>query len=112
MSEIPTSILNKDFFIWITKNRTTFILVLLAAANVYQYVDRSNHDMQCDADKRILNEQLQKIISDDVDRERRRSEKLEFLIQNFPKVSLNNGNSNPSANSTNSTSSTGTTSTK
>lgn len=85
-----TSILSQEFLAWISRNRITFIIVALMAANVYQYMDRSAIELQASADKKILTEQLLKAVNDATDYERRRSDKLEFLIRSLP----NSTNSN------------------
>lgn len=87
-----TSILTQEFLAWISRNRITFIIVVLLAANVYQYMDRAAIEVQSNADKKALNEQILKLSNDAVDYERRRSDKLEFLIRSLP-------NSNPNSSS-------------
>lgn len=85
-----TSVLSQEFLAWISRNRITFIIVALMAGNVYQYMDRSAIESQANSDKKVLNEQLLKSVNDAMDYERRRSDKLEFLIRSLP-------NSNPNS---------------
>jgi hypothetical protein len=98
MSGALGTVLNHEFLAWISKNKFTFILVVSMAGNVYQYMDKSTFSAQCDIDKKVLNEQIQKLSAEEIDYERRRSEKLEFLIQALPKVT-NNANANTHATS-------------
>jgi DNA primase large subunit len=83
------SLLNQEFLTWISKNKVTFMLVILIAGNIYQYMDRTSVITRCEAEKKALNEQIQKLSNESIDYERRRSEKLEFLIQALPKVKAN-----------------------
>ncbi len=53
---------------WISKNRLTFLLVVLLIGNVYQYVDRANLQSNYDTYIRQQNEYWKE-----------RAEKLEFL---------------------------------
>ena len=94
-----TSIITQEFLAWISRNRVTFIIVVLLAGNVYQYMDRSAIETQSNADKKALNEQIQKLQMDAIDFERRRSEKLEYLINALPNKSSNTSNANNNATS-------------
>lgn len=79
-----TGVLTQEFLTWISRNRITFIIVILTAGNVYQYMDRSAIEQQSNADKKALNDQILKLNMDALDYEHRRSEKLEFLIRSLP----------------------------
>lgn len=79
-----SSVLTQEFLAWISRNRITFIIVVLLAGNVYQYMDRSAIEQQANADKKALNDQILKLNMDALDYEHRRSEKLEFLIRSLP----------------------------
>ena len=85
-------ILNEKFLVWVSKNKSTFLLVVLLLGNVYQYMDRRSSEDQYDTEKKALNEKIQQINTETLEYERMRSEKLEFLLNNLPK-SQDNGNS-------------------
>lgn len=78
-----TEILNEKFLVAVSKNKMSFLLVVLLLGNVYQYIDRNNVEAQYDDDKKKLNEQIQEINKESVQYERTRSEKLEFLLRNL-----------------------------
>ena len=78
-------ILNEKFLVWVSKNKSTFLLVVLLLANGYQYVDRKTSQDQYDVDKKALNDKIQQITNEELEYERMRSEKMEFLLNNLPK---------------------------
>jgi hypothetical protein len=82
-------ILNEKSMIWISKNRSTFILVVLLSGNMYQYLDRKAIQRDSDLEKKNLNEKIQQISKETMEYERVRSEKLEYLLNNLPKTSIN-----------------------
>lgn len=84
-----SSVLTQEFLAWVSRNKVTFIIVVLIAGNVYQYMDRSAIEVQASADKKALNEQILKLSNDAIDYERRRSDKLEFLIRSLPNTNPN-----------------------
>lgn len=80
-----TDLLKEKFLVWISRNKASFLLVVLLLGNVYQYIDRNNLDKDNSEEKRKLNDKIQEITKESVEYERVRSEKLEFLLSNLAK---------------------------
>jgi len=70
---------------FISKNMTTFAIVVLLTGNIYQYIQKDQLASQDDADKKELNQKLQDKDKESLEYERQRSEKLEFLLSNLAK---------------------------
>jgi hypothetical protein len=84
-----TDLLKEKFLIWVSKNKATFLLVVLLLGNVYQYMDRKSLETTDNEERRKLNDQIQQITKESVEYERVRSEKLEFLLSNLAKYQDN-----------------------
>lgn len=80
-----TDLLKEKFLVWISKNKASFLLVVLLLGNVYQYIDRNTAEKDYNDQVRKLNDKIQEIGKESVDYERVRSEKLEFLLSNLAK---------------------------
>lgn len=80
-----TDLLKEKFLVWISKNKASFMLVVLLLGNAYQYMDRKKLEDDTNEEKKKLNEQIQQITKESVEYERVRSEKLEFLLSNLAK---------------------------
>lgn len=76
-------IVNQKFLTWVSKNKTTFLLVVLLAGNVYQYTDGKASKDQYEAQIKALTDKLEQVTTETLQYERMRSEKLEFLLSNF-----------------------------
>jgi len=70
---------------FISKNKMTFMLVVLLVGNIYQYIDNKAIVAQANQDKKDLNQKIVDMQREATEYERQRSEKLEFLL-----TSLNN----------------------
>lgn len=80
-----TDLLKEKFLVWISKNKASFLLVVLLLGNAYQYIDRNSAEKDYNEQVRKLNDKIQEIGKESVDYERIRSEKLEFLLSNLNK---------------------------
>jgi hypothetical protein len=79
---------DKGFLSFLSKNRSAFyvfLVVALMAANVYQYVEKSNADERNRIALQKVNDQNLKLATDVLQYERQRSEKLEYLLNNLSK---------------------------
>lgn len=84
-------LLDTKLLIFISKNKLTFALVVLLLGNVYQYFQRDQLIAQSNSDKKELNQKIQERDKENLDYERNRSEKLEFLLSNLAKNQPDNG---------------------
>lgn len=84
------SLLSKSYLSFIEKHKTTFLLVVLLIAVVYQYYDRVKMENRFFEENRRLNEKNIELTFKTLEYERQRSERLEFLFNTLSK--------NPSAN--------------
>lgn len=80
-----TDLLKEKFLVWISKNKASFLLVVLLLGNAYQYIDRSTTDRDNIEAVKKLNDRIQDINKESMNYERVRSEKLEFLLSNLAK---------------------------
>lgn len=76
-------ILSKGFIEFVEKHKTTFLLVVLLAANVYQYIHSSRIDQRFFDENKRLHEKNMELIFKNLEYERERSEKLEYLLNNL-----------------------------
>ncbi len=77
------NILDKGLMSWISKNKYTFMLVVLLAGNIYQYIDRKSSDNKYFEESKRLNTLIKDMGEQSLLYERQRSEKLEFLFNNL-----------------------------
>lgn len=84
-----TDLLKEKFLVWVSKNKATFLLVVLLLGNAYQYIDRKALEKDTSEEIKKLNDKIQEINNESVEYERVRSEKLEFLLSNLAKYQNN-----------------------
>jgi len=84
-----TDLLKEKFLVWVSKNKASFLLVVLLLGNVYQYIDRNTADKNSTEAIKKLNDRIQEISTESMNYERIRSEKLEFLLSNLAKYQDN-----------------------
>lgn len=93
-----TDLLKEKFLIWVSKNKASFLLVVLLLGNVYQYLDGNAIEKDYDGEVRKLNDKIQEIGKESVEYERVRSEKLEFLLSNLAKYQDDGSKQKPPSN--------------
>jgi hypothetical protein len=74
---------------FISKNKMTFMLVVLLIGNIYQYIDNRAIAAQASEDKKELTQKILEINKEATQYERQRSEKLEFLLSSLAKTPTN-----------------------
>jgi len=84
-----TDLLKEKFLVTVSKNKASFLLVVLLLGNVYQYIDKNSMEKDDAAEIKKLNDKIQEITKESVEYERVRSEKLEFLLTNLAKYQDN-----------------------
>lgn len=80
---MPINPADKGLMTWIGKNKYTFLLVVLLLGNIYQYIEGRKLEVRCMEDTMKLNETIKKIGESALEYERRRSEKLEYIVNNL-----------------------------
>jgi len=70
---------------FISKNKMTFMLVVLLVGNIYQYIDNKALVAQANDEKKELNQKIIDMNKEATQYERQRSEKLEFLLTSLGK---------------------------
>lgn len=75
--------------IFISRNKLTFLLVVLLLGNIYQYIEKTNIIKDSNQDKKDLNQKILDLNNQSILYERQRSEKLEFLLSNLAKTPSN-----------------------
>lgn len=76
-------LLQKEFWIWLTKNKSTFILTILLLTNVYQYYDFSKYRSTAETDLKDVNTKLTEANKNSLQYERDRSNTLEMLLHDL-----------------------------
>lgn len=83
--------LTKEFLSFVETHKTTFLLVVLVIAIVYQYIDRARVENRYYEENKRLNEKNIELTFKTLEYERERSERLEFLLNNLSKNPPPNG---------------------
>lgn len=79
------NILDTKLLLFISKNRLTFVLVVLLVGNIYQYLQRNQAVTESNAQIKELNQKIQDRDKQSIEYERQRSEKLELLLHALSK---------------------------
>lgn len=77
------NLLEKGFMTWVAKNKNTFILVILIAGNIYQYMQNIEAQKRTFVEEQRLNSLIKEIQNSSIEYERVRGEKLEFLLNHL-----------------------------
>lgn len=85
------NLLNSQFLGWISKNRATFMLVVLLSGNIYQYLDAKSAQDTCEVKMKDMGQKLEELNKENIEYERKRSEELQLLLSNLSKIESNAG---------------------
>lgn len=80
------NLLDKTIIPLVDKHKFTFLLIILLLANGYQYIDNKMDQRACAAEAKLLNERLYNLTTETYQYERKRSEKLEFILNTITKI--------------------------
>lgn len=81
-----STLLNEKLPPWIAKNKALFIIIILIAGNVYQYLDRKSIEEVRDKTISQLNVKVDDMNNKSIQYERDRAEKLQFLLDNLSRL--------------------------
>lgn len=76
------------FIAFVDNHKTTFLLIVLLAAVVYQYIDRAKIENRYFEENKRLNEKNIELTFKTLEYERERSERLEFILDNLKRNPL------------------------
>lgn len=79
------NMLSKSFLSFVETHKTTFLLVILLMAVIYQYVDGQKRESRFFEENKRLNEKNIELTFKTLEYERERSERLEFLLNTLSK---------------------------
>lgn len=71
---------DKTLWEWIAKNRATFIIIILLAGNVYQYVDNTQREKRYEVSLKEANDKLSESNKNSLSYERNRSDVLSEIL--------------------------------
>lgn len=77
------NLLNEKLLLWISKNRITFIIILLSLGNIYQFIYNNQERKELRQELREVHEKLENSNKTSLSYERDRSNTLEKLLQDM-----------------------------
>lgn len=77
------SFFSKGFIEFVERRRATFLIIVLIAAVVYQYLDNAKQENKYFEENKRLHERNIELVMKNLEYERKRSEKLEYLLNNL-----------------------------
>lgn len=80
------NVFDTNFMGWVGNNKMTFLLIILLAGNIYQYIEGGKRENAILDENRKLNQIIQDNEQKSIDYERNRSERLEFLLNSLSKA--------------------------
>lgn len=88
------NLLDSKFLAWVSKNRATFMLMVLLGGNIYQYIEARDTKSNYEAQIKELQDKLGEMGKENIEYERKRSEELQLLLSNLSKIEDNAGYNN------------------
>lgn len=76
---------SKEFIETVDRHKMTFLLIVLLLANGYQYIRDGNKMKDMHDENKALNEKIQDLTYKNLEYEKIRSERLEYLLNNLSK---------------------------
>lgn len=81
MFKVLQGIFDRNILEWISRNRSTFVLIILLFGNIYQFYIGSEKDKRYDDNMMIMNDKLEEANKLSLHYERERSNTLESLLK-------------------------------